>query len=85
MVEPFAAVPLNVTVTFESPAVDEIVEGAEAAPCVVKADDVAPAELPMALTATTLYVYAVPLVNPVHVYVVPVPVHVAPAGEDVTV
>ena len=29
--------------------------------------------------------YEVPLVNPVHVYVVPLPVHVAPAGEDVTV
>ena len=32
MVEPFAAVPLNVTVTFESPAVAVIVVGAEAAP-----------------------------------------------------
>ena len=34
--------------------------------------------------AITLYVYDVPSVNPVHVNVVPLPVHVAPAGDDVT-
>jgi hypothetical protein len=53
MVEPFATTPLNVTVAFESPGTAEIVDGAEAAPCVVIEDEVALAEFPTALTATT--------------------------------
>jgi hypothetical protein len=56
IVEPFVAAPLNVTVAFESPVTADIVDGADAAPCVVNADDVALSELPLALTATTLYV-----------------------------
>jgi hypothetical protein len=68
IVEPFAEVPLNVTVAFESPAVAETVLGADAAPCVVNAVDTAAlAESPTALVATTLYVYEVPSTKPVQI------------------
>lgn len=68
MVEPFVAVPLNVTVAFESPVTAEIVVGADAAPCVVTAVVELPAtEFPTPFTAMTANVYAVPSVRPVHV------------------
>lgn len=67
IVEPFAAAPLNETVACPSPAIAEIVLGAEAAPWVVKDDEVPATELPAPLIATTANVYAIPLVNPVHV------------------
>jgi hypothetical protein len=53
MVEPFVTAPLNVTVAFESPETAEIVDGAEAAPCVVNEPDDALTEFPTAFTATT--------------------------------
>jgi hypothetical protein len=49
----------------------------------VEADEAT--ELPSAFVATTVKVYAVPLVNPVTVIGVPVPVPVKPPGEEVTV
>ena len=75
------------TVAWPSPTVAEIVVGADAAPCVINADDVALTELPFMFVAITLYVYEVPFVKPVHTYVVAfAPIeHVAPAGDDVTV
>ena len=57
MVEPFAAAPLKVTVAFVSPAVAEIVVGAEAAPCGIN-DDVTleASESPTMLVATAVKV-----------------------------
>ena len=48
-------------------------------------EDVPAVEFPTLFTATALNVYTTPSVKPVQVYVVPLPVHVAPAGEEVTV
>ena len=56
MLEPLATAPLKVTVAWPSPAAAEIVVGADAAPCVVNADEVALTEFPTAFVATTLYV-----------------------------
>jgi hypothetical protein len=57
IVDPFAFAPLNVIVACPSPATAEIVVGAEAAPCVVNADDAVPAtEFPIALVATAVNV-----------------------------
>jgi hypothetical protein len=67
IVDPFATAPLKVTVAFPSPAVAEIVVGAEAAPCAVTDEEVAETEFPTLLIATTPNAYAVPSVNPVHV------------------
>jgi hypothetical protein len=67
MDEPFVTAPLNVTVAFESAGTAEMVDGTEAAPCVVNDPDDALDEFPTALTATTANVYAVPSVNPEHV------------------
>lgn len=57
MVEPFAAAPLKVTVAFVSPAVAEIVVGADAAPCGINAVEALEAiELPTILVATAVNV-----------------------------
>ena len=57
--------------------------GAVAGVTALEADDAGPA--PAALVATTLKVYAVPLVRPEKTQLVAVEVHVAPPGEAVTV
>ena len=57
IVEPFVTAPLKVTVAFVSPAVAEIVEGADAAPCGIKAVVALEAnELPTILVATAVNV-----------------------------
>ena len=42
-------------------------------------------EVPTPFVATTVNVYEVPFVRPVHTAVTPATAHEAPAGEDVTV
>ena len=52
---------------------------------VTAADATLARELPALFVATTVKVYAVPLVRPVQFAVTPVTAHVPPAGEEVTV
>ena len=76
------------TTTCVSPATPETLVGAPGeANGVTAADALLALELPYALVATTVNVYAVPFVNPVtvHVAALPAAVHVAPPGLAVAV
>ena len=86
--EPFAVAPLNAIVACPSPAVAVIVDGGVAGACGVTADVAEEAtELPISFVATTVNVYAVPLVKPetTHEDAFAAAVHVNPPGDEVTV
>ena len=73
------------TVARPFPATAVTFVGALGAPIGVTAVDAAlEAELPALFDATTVNVYAVPLVRPVQLAVTPATAHVPPAGEGVT-